>query len=474
VRRRLSIGAQWTLRYTLALLVTVTIFAAFMYAQIWRRTERDARVVLALQVKDLAEAVARYGHDSPAVARALETSVAVAEDDFKLGLQVFDRAGNLILAGGSLVKYPLALPADLLARPAPVAIAEGEPPDALFREVAMGENYPYLVLALPVNEAFVQGSIYKRKFVRNARDVRNLYFYSAPALLLVTAAIGYGLARGSLRPIQQINVTARRISGTNLEETIPTTRSGDELDELAHTLNDMMERIRQGVGRMRRFTANAAHELRTPLNAIRSRLEVTLEKDREPEEYRQILLALAAEVESLSDSVHGLMRLAQSEAGLAPEQRVPVDLAALLSEVVEFFEPLAEEAGVTVLAHLDTPAIVPGDRSWLHQLFANLLHNALKYTPRGGRVAVEVVRGTGRVGVRVADTGIGIAPEEADRIFEPFHRVGATPDAPGVGLGLPLAREIARAHGGEIQLESAPGVGSTFTVWLPLGGAEAA
>jgi signal transduction histidine kinase len=473
VRRRLSIGAQWTLRYTLALVVTVTIFAAFIYSQIWRRTERDARVWLSLQVKDLAEAVARYGHDSPAVARALETSVAVAEDDFKLGLQVFDRGGNLVLAGGSLVKYPLALPAELLARPEPIPIAEGEPPARLFREVETGEHYPYLVLALPVNEAFVQGSIYKRKFVRNARDVRNIYFYSAPALLLVTAAIGYGLARGSLRPIQQINTSARRISGTNLEETIPTTGSGDELDELANTLNDMMERIRQGVGRMRRFTANAAHELRTPLNAIRSRLEVTLEKDRDPQQYRQILLELAAEVESLSDSVHGLMRLAQSEAGLAPEQRVPVDLVALISEVVEFFGPLGEEAGVELHARLDAPVIVPGDRSWLHQLFANLVHNGLKYTPRGGRVSVEVLPEADRVGVRVADTGIGVAPEEADRIFEPFHRVGARPDAPGVGLGLPLAREIARAHGGEIQLESAHGVGSTFVVWLPLDGGAA-
>ena len=106
----------------------------------------------------------------PAVARALETSVAVAEDDFKLGLQIFDRGGNLVLAGGSLVKYPLGLPAELLTRAEPVPIAEGDPPDRLFREVETGEHYPYLVLALPVNEAFVQGSIYKRKFVRNARD----------------------------------------------------------------------------------------------------------------------------------------------------------------------------------------------------------------------------------------------------------------------------------------------------------------
>ena len=153
--------------------------------------------------------------------------------------------------------------------------------------------------------------------------------------------LGSWLARGSLRPIKEINLTARRITGTHLEETIPTTGNRDELDDLAHTLNEMIASIRASVVRMQRFSANAAHELRTPLNAMRSRIDVTLEKQREPEEYRRILGEMAEEVESLSSSVHAMMRLAQSEAGLQPEQRVPVEISSLLGEVVEFFRPLA-------------------------------------------------------------------------------------------------------------------------------------
>jgi heavy metal sensor kinase len=454
---RLDIGARWAMRYTLALLVAVSVFGIFSYSQIVRRHERNARAMLEIQVKEIADAIEGSRYDAEVVALTLQRSVTVAEDDYKLGLQVFDRKGRSVFAGGSLHKHPLDLPEEVFSGRSQV-----------WRETNFGDKYDYLVLAEPVPGGFVQGSLYTRKFVRNARDLRDIYLYSAPVLLLLTAGLGYWLARGSLRPIQEINRTARRISGERLGERIPTTGTGDELDELANTLNDMIARIRDSVERMRRFSANAAHELRTPLNALRSRLDVTLEKDREPAEYRRILSELAVEVEGLSDSVHGLMRLAQSEAGLSPEQRVSVELTELIREVVEFFEPLAAEADVKVGVRLGPPVTVPGDPAWLHQLFANLLHNAIKYTPAGGRVSLSIERSAGRVGVRVSDTGVGIAPAELERIFEPFHRVGARPETPGVGLGLPLAREIARAHEGEIGLESEPGRGSTFTVWLPL------
>jgi signal transduction histidine kinase len=135
--------------------------------------------------------------------------------------------------------------------------------------------------------------------------------------------------------------------------------------------------------------------------------------------------------------------------------------------VVDFFRPLAADAGVQLALEPADPVTLPGDPSWLHQLFANLLHNAVKYTPAGGRIELTIAPEEDRVVVIVRDTGVGIDPEQASRVFEPFYRMAAQPEAPGVGLGLSLAREIARAHGGEITLESAPGSGSTFTVWLP-------
>ena len=462
MRRRVSIGTRWTLRYTAALLVTVSIFAAYTYSRVVERTESDAALHLELQVKQIADAIGDSWSTAPSVIHTVERNIAIAESDLRLGIQIFDAKGRVLLKRGSLARQNLELSGKLRGR-------DGK---RVSYEADFGGKYRYLVMEMPARDAFVQGALYTRRFVRNARTVRDIYLYSLPILLVLTAVLGSLLARGSLRPIKEINLTARRITGTHLEETIPTTGTRDELDELAHTLNEMITSIRASVRRMQRFSANAAHELRTPLNAMRSRIDVTLEKQREPEEYRRILGEMAEEVELLSNSVHAMMRLAQSEAGLQPEQRVPVDLSSVLGEVVEFFEPLASDAGVQLSLQPADPVTVPGDPSWLHQLFANLLHNAVKYTPGGGRIDVAITPEEAWVEVIVRDTGVGIDPEQAARVFEPFHRVAKRPEAPGVGLGLPLAREIARAHGGEIALESAPGRGSTFTVRLPKASVE--
>jgi signal transduction histidine kinase len=277
--------------------------------------------------------------------------------------------------------------------------------------------------------------------------------------------------RGSLRPIAEITKTARRISGTHLDEAIPVTGTGDELDELAHTLNDMMERIRRSVRRMRRFSANAAHELRTPINALRSRLEVTLEQERTPDEYRKILTETAEQMEVLTESVQAMMSLAQSEAGLRAEDRVLVELEPLLRDACEFFGPLAEEQGLKLEVGDLAQASLQGEPAWLHRCFANLLDNAVRYTPEGGSIHVtsERVEDGAALEVRVRDTGIGIAPEEHAPVFEPYHRVReGNRETRGAGLGLPLVREIARAHGGDCTVEGALGEGTTFTVRLPL------
>lgn len=455
MKRRLSIGVQWTLRYTLALLVTVSIFGVYTYTQIATRTERDARLVLELQVNEVA--VHAAADEPEALAATIERGIASADPGLKLGFALFDEAGELIVARGSLARYPTPLPAGVLRGVHLSATDEVDP----------GENYPYLVMAIRSPPGFVQGALYTRAFVRNAREVRDIYLYSLPVLLLLTAALGYWLARGSLRPLQEMNTTARRISGTNLDERIPTTGSGDELDELAATLNDMIARIGRSVERMRRFSGNAAHELRTPLNALRSRLEVTLEQPRDAQEARKALEETAQEVERFSDVVHAMMRLAQSEAGLAPEQRTPVDVVSLLREAVDFFAPLAEDAEVGLVAELGDPIQVPGDPAWLHELFANLLDNGIKYTPAGGRVAVTIEPAPEAVLIRVSDDGMGIPPEDLSRVFEPFHRVGDRSAAPGIGLGLPIGREIARAHGGELWAESIAGEGATFVLRLP-------
>ena len=463
---RLSIGAKWTLRYTAVMLLAVSLLAAYTYFRIDQRFEQDARFLVDLQLKELADILGEVPISDPTFAMMLDRSIEAAGPDLKLGLQVFDAQGRLVIAEGSLAGSDIQLPPEI-----PVG------DERVSREVDLPDgSYPWLVVTRSLQDGgAVQGAIYLRRFIRNARDVRDIYFWTLPLAVISTLALGSLLVRGSLRPIAGITRTARRISGTHLDEKLPTTGAGDELDELATTLNEMMDRIRHSVERMQRFSANAAHELRTPLNALRSRLEVTLEQTRSPEEYKKALGETAEQVASLSEAVHAMLRLAQSEAGLPAEHRLPVSLGDLVREVVEFFEPLAAEQDLTLRLGPVCEATVAGEPAWLYQSVANLVDNAIRYTRDGGTIEVALAIEVSEHGdeaalVRVTDNGIGVEPEERERIFEPYHRVraGVTRTGPGAGIGLALAREIARAHGGDVTVESELGRGSCFTVRLPL------
>jgi two-component system heavy metal sensor histidine kinase CusS len=273
-----------------------------------------------------------------------------------------------------------------------------------------------------------------------------------------------------LRPIADMTRTARRISASQLDETIPRTGSGDELDQLAATLNDMLDRVRDGVERVKRFSVDAAHQLRTPLTAMQNEIEVTLTKERSQGEYRVVLADMLVQVGTLSETVDGMLRLAQSEGGLDPAHRKRVEVDPLVEEVVEFFVALAEERGIELSVVSESKAAVIGDPTWLHQLFANILHNALKYTPQGGRVEVAATATDNEVWIAVRDDGAGLTEEDRARVFASFERGSASSAGDGMGLGLALAREIARAHRGAIDVESEPGTGSTFTVRLPRAG----
>jgi heavy metal sensor kinase len=452
-RRTLSIGAKWTLRYVAVMLVTASAFSAYVYERAERGIDKDAKVLMRLQLDQILQFVDEHP-DSPGMWSAFAArQVAAADPDLRLGVQIFDRYGARVVSVGSAYGAPLVLP------------REDEHREV--REVDLGKNYEFLAVADRGEEGTVQVLVYSRIFARGAARVRDAFLSALPVLLLVTAGLGYWLSRGSLRPIAAITRTTRRISAHQLDESIPRTGSGDELDELAATLNEMLVRVREGVERVKRFSVDAAHQLRTPLTAIQSEIEVTLAKDREGAQYRQVLEDLLVQVGTLSETVNGMLRLAQSEGGLDPSHRDRISIDALLAEVVEFFAALAEERGLELSVGGEAKSDVEGDPVWLHQLFANLIHNALKYTHEGGRVEVDAQEEDDQVVVRVRDDGVGMT--EADRAiaFARNQRGSASSAGEGMGLGLALAREIARAHGGTIEIESAPGQGSVFAVRLP-------
>jgi two-component system OmpR family sensor kinase len=290
---------------------------------------------------------------------------------------------------------------------------------------------------------------------------------SLAGVVLLTAASGLWLARRSLEPLDTITRAAREISADRLDARIPLAGTHDELDRLAETLNEMIGRVQDGTDRLRQFSIDAAHQLKSPLASLRNRIEVTLETRPLPEEARELLADLAEELGRVADGVGSLLELARSSAGLPPDLVQAVDLRELLDSVTALYEPMAGERGIELACAAGPSVTVRGHPGWLRQLFGALVENAVGYAPAGSRVQVDLEARDGEARVRVSDQGPGIAPEEIGGIFERFRRGAAARGTPGLGLGLALAREFARAHGGEVAVSSAPGRGSCFTVRLP-------
>jgi two-component system OmpR family sensor kinase len=294
-----------------------------------------------------------------------------------------------------------------------------------------------------------------------------------PVGLVAAVLVGSWIAHGALEPVDRIISEVREITdGRSLHRRLAEPLVKDELGRLAATLNQMMTRLERSFAVLRRFTADASHELKTPLTVLRAGVERALTTPSVPQETLAVLEETLQEIKRMTELVDALLTLARADEGIAPLHREPVDLRAIVEEVRETGELLAEEAGVQmeVTAPPD-PVIVPVDASRIRQLILNLLTNAVKYTPSGGSVRMQLGQEDGRVTVTVADTGIGIAAGDLPHIFDRFWRADSartrTGERPGAGLGLAICKWIAEAHGGTIDVQSRPGRGTTFTVTLP-------
>ena len=280
---------------------------------------------------------------------------------------------------------------------------------------------------------------------------------------------GAWLASSALRPVRAMSRAARRISAQDLSRRLPLRGTADELDHLAETLNAMFDRLHTAFTHVQRFADAAAHELRTPLTVLKGEIEVALRANRTRPEYRDVLRSSLEEVEQLIALAENLLLLSslRTEAVLP---RLAVELETVLVEVVEAGARLADGRGVLVRLGPVEPLVVRGDHPTLRRAVLNLVDNAIKYTKAGGTVELSLERDGAYAVVSVSDTGVGMNPEDAERIFEPFVRLDAarTAEVGGAGLGLSIVHSIVVAHAGRLSVRTAPGVGSTFDLRLPL------
>ena len=296
-----------------------------------------------------------------------------------------------------------------------------------------------------------------------------LLLVTVPAGLLVAVPAGRWMAAVALAPLTRLAARARGIGITDLQQRLPVRGAGDEVDAVASAFNETLERLEQSVADMRQFSTALAHELRTPLAALRGEIELTLREARFGAGAGPRLASQLEEIDKLTRLIDRLLMLARAEAGEIPLAREPVDLQALTRELMDQLDLVAQEQGVVLERRLDDRVFVEGDVRWLERLTLNLLDNAIKFTPRGGRVIVTLGRSGADAVLEVRDTGVGMSADELPHIFERFYRAdpARSSSAAGVGLGLSLAKWIADRHQGHIGVESTPGTGSTFTVRLP-------
>ncbi|HEY2838229.1 MAG TPA: heavy metal sensor histidine kinase, partial [Pirellulales bacterium] len=283
------------------------------------------------------------------------------------------------------------------------------------------------------------------------------------------AMMGYRVARRGLRPLADVNATAARITAANLGERLESARLPTELAELAVTFNAMLARLEASFARITQFSADIAHELRTPLQVLRGESEVALAQGRSPEEYKQVLESGLEECARLAKLIDSLLFLARADNPEMQIAREPLDLAAELSGAAEFYEPMAVEAGVTLIHEANPGATARLDRTLLQRALGNLIANAIAHTPPGGRVTLSAARRGDRVEIEVNDTGCGIAAEHLSHLFDRFYRADpARTNAAGhVGLGLALVQSIAALHGGAATIASQLGSGTQARLTFP-------
>jgi heavy metal sensor kinase len=301
------------------------------------------------------------------------------------------------------------------------------------------------------------------------RLVRDVIFIGLPLFLALAGVSGWLLTRRSLRPLEAMAEQAHRISGSNLHQRLEAGPTAEELAVLTASFNGLLDRLHQSFESMRRFVADASHELRTPLSVIRGEADVALAHERPAAEYRESLAVILDEARRLSRLVDDLLNLARADAG-----RVVLDVREfyfndLLADCCRSVQPAAAAKQISVECRTTADVPFTGDEDLLRRLVINLLDNAIRYTPAGGRVTAELEAQPSGVRLRVTDTGVGIPPDAAPHVFERFFRADRARSRTdgGFGLGLAIVKWIAESHRGEVELETRPEAGSTFTVTLP-------
>lgn len=305
-------------------------------------------------------------------------------------------------------------------------------------------------------------------YTRIIEAFRRIFVITMAVLFVLAAIVGWFMAKRALAGVETVTQTARMISDRSLDDRVPVKTQVNEIDQLAITFNQMLDRIQKLVTEIKEMNDNIAHDLKSPITRIRGIAEVSLTTESTLQEYENMAGNTIEECDRLLDMINTMLIISKTEAGLGQFDNKELDIARVVQEACELFLPMADNEGVALVCDAPARLIIYGDIRMVQRMISNLLDNAVKYTPEGGHIKVAAQLGSQQsIQISIKDTGMGISTEDMRHIFERFYRCDPSRSRTGTGLGLSFARAIARAHGGDITVSSEPDKGSTFTVVLP-------
>lgn len=460
--RRLSIGMRLTLWYLAIFALAQVAFGAGMWFILRENLYDLVDDGLEDQVADFTKFLQ---------AQKPDTSIAKLQSDVRDGyaLQHSGEYFQVYAGNGEWIYRSSFLQAHTVSPPEPGSLNAASNQDLEFD----GKPFRFLTQKLQINGVIctVQTGAAIDDVLETLSRFRLYLLLFAPLVLLVAAAGGYWLSRRALAPVDAIVHTVREISGASLSRRLQAPNTGDELQRLSATLNQMLDRIETAFHRVTQFTADASHELRTPIALIRTEAELALRRSRTDAEYQDALRHILLEAERTTSLIEELLALARADSGRDKLQMLPVDLRETLRASVAGWQHVAAIRNLQFSHNLGSQeSFVAGDERALRRVVDILLDNAFKYTPATGSVHLSLEQKDGRAVITVRDTGVGIALEEQGKIFERFYRVdkARSRETGGAGLGLSIAEWIIAQHEGSIAVESSPGQGATFRVELAL------
>ena len=298
---------------------------------------------------------------------------------------------------------------------------------------------------------------------------RMIFLVALGVMCLVGTLCGWAIANRAMAGVQRVTNTARDIAAGNLSARVPVGREGTEIEELAQAFNDMLTRLEALVFELKEISNNIAHDLRTPLTRIRSAAETTVSGEETISNYRVMAGDVTEECDRLVEMINTMLEIARADSGAAELTFEDVDLNKMVKQACELMLPMAEMKGIQLEQDISKGALqLQADRMRLQRVVANLLDNAIKYTPEKGSISVATSCDNGHVKFVTKDTGVGIPAEEQEHVFDRFYRCDSSRSQPGNGLGLSLVQALVVAHGGRIELNSSADGGTTITVVLPV------